>query len=115
MTSIDEQPWFPDQTRWNMVLANPHGIRHLAFDEHHGQWLRIYQNGAAQPLTAAEAILLRPSDVDTIIKISMIWYGRQGLQHPRGAQLIDEVAAGAKRVVLHFADLAGHPYTPSGP
>ncbi|MGX6607489.1 hypothetical protein ACWKSP_35995 [Micromonosporaceae bacterium Da 78-11] len=108
MTTIDEQPWFPDQTRWHTVLVNPHGIRHLAFDDQHGQWLRIYHDGTAQPMTAAEAIFLRPSDVDAIIKISMIWYGRQGLRHPRGGRLIDEVAAGAKNVILHFAERAGH-------
>lgn len=105
---MDEQPWFPNQNPGWTVLANPQGTRHLAFDDVHGQWLRIYQTGAAQPLTATEAIFLRPSDIDVIIKVSMAWYGSRGLQDPRGNQLIDEVAAGAKGLILHFAERAGH-------
>ncbi|WP_331756107.1 hypothetical protein OH791_38750 (plasmid) [Streptomyces anulatus] len=53
-------------------------------------------------------ILLRPSDVDQIIKFAMIWATRHAAD-PRSDALVDEVAAGAKAVVMHFAQAAQAP------
>ncbi|NUK10080.1 hypothetical protein HRW23_34920 [Streptomyces lunaelactis] len=50
----------------------------------------------------------RPSDVDQIIKFAMIWATRHAAD-PRSDALVDEVAAGAKAVVLHFAQAAQAP------
>ncbi|MDJ0347609.1 hypothetical protein QMK19_41095 [Streptomyces sp. H10-C2] len=47
-------------------------------------------------------ILLRPSDIDQIITFSMIWVKSHSTDL-RSNALIDELAAGAKGVVLHFA------------
>ncbi|MFB8027295.1 MULTISPECIES: hypothetical protein [unclassified Streptomyces] len=49
--------------------------------------------------TPATAILLRPSNVDQITKISMSWV-KNYLAHLRSSSLADEVAAGAKAAVL---------------
>lgn len=54
------------------------------------------------------AILLRPSDVDQIIKFAMIWATRDAAG-PRSDALVDEVAVGAKAVVLHFAQASQAP------
>lgn len=103
-----EQPWMPgpDDLPWTISLINPHGDRHLGFDDHEGRFCRLWQYLPPEPLTAGEAIMLRPSDTDQIIRVAMIW----ALEHPgdpRGPALVDEAAAGAKAVILHFAGLAG--------
>jgi hypothetical protein len=60
----DEQPWMPGpDAPWNVMLVNPQGTRHLAFDEQRGTWLRIFQDHREQPLLASEAVLLRPSEL----------------------------------------------------
>ncbi|MET7685769.1 hypothetical protein [Streptomyces sp. NPDC005423] len=51
---------------------------------------------------------MRPSDIDQIIKFSMIWV-KNHPTHPRSSDLSDELAAGAQAVVLHFAQAAQAP------
>ncbi|MFC4034741.1 hypothetical protein ACFO3J_25205 [Streptomyces polygonati] len=108
--SQQEKPWQPGpgDMPFTTNLINPHGDRHLSFNEEDGRFYRLWQHRAPEPLHAGKAILLRPSDIDQIIKFSMLWLER----HPgsqRGSDLADEVAAGAKAAVLHFAQAAQAP------
>ncbi|MFG3701591.1 hypothetical protein ACGF5C_27320 [Micromonospora sp. NPDC047620] len=107
MTTPQEQPWWPvDDDPNTIFLINPQGNRHLSFDNRTGTWWRLWQHQPAERLSADAAALLRPSDIDVIIKLSNTWI----LQHPdhqRAHQLTDELARGAKALVLHFAGLAG--------
>jgi hypothetical protein len=89
-----------------MFLINPQGTRHLSFDFRTGTWSRLWQYRPAESLGADGAALLRPSDIDSIIKISNVWVMRNPA-HPRASVLVDELARGAKALVLHFAGLAG--------
>lgn len=105
--SQSEHPWSPgpDDIPWTVALINPHGDRHLALNDQEGRFYRLWQHKPPQPLHTGEAILLRPSDIDQIIKCSMIWIiDHPG--HPRGYALSDEIATGAKAVVIHFAEQA---------
>lgn len=106
--SQPERPWVPDphDLPWTTHLLNPHGDRHLGFNDQEGRFYRLWQHQPPEPLHAGDAILLRPSDIDLIIKVAMIWV----IQHPtdpRSYAVSDEIAAGAKAAVLHFAGLAG--------
>ena len=71
--------------------------------------VRLWQKRSPQPIGGHDAILQRPSDIDTIIKWSLVWAAQHFSSSPRAAQLVDEVAAGAKIAVDHFAKLAGSP------
>jgi hypothetical protein len=105
----NERPWMPgSEVRWEMVLASPDGTRHLAFDSQRGTWLRIFQDRREQPLRASEAILLRPSDVDTVIKWTMVWCMGKGLGSDQASELVEDLANGVKVVISYFADRAGH-------
>ena len=53
---------------------------------------------------AGDAILLRPADIDLIIKVAGMWISSHP-GDPRGHELTDEVAAGAEAVVLHFSGI----------
>ncbi|GAB1639627.1 hypothetical protein [Krasilnikovia sp. MM14-A1259] len=107
MTTPEEQRWMPPHNDpKNILLINPHGTRHLSFDQRTGTWWRLWQHRPAEPVGADGAALLRPSDIDTIIKISNIWIMRNANQQ-RAHQLTDELARGAKALVLHYAELAG--------
>lgn len=102
-----EQPWLPgrDDIPWTTALINPLGDRHLTFDEDNGRFCRLWQHRPPEPLTAAEAIDLRPSDIDLIIKVALIWIiGHR--DDPRSYALADELAAGAKSVVMYFGKAA---------
>ena len=68
----------------------------------------VFQDRREQPLRASEAILLRPSDVDTIIKWTMVWCMGKGLGSDHASELVDDLANGVKVVILYFADRAGH-------
>jgi len=93
---------------WEMVLASPEGTRHLAFDRRQGTWLRIFQDRREQRLRASEALLLRPSDVDTIIRWTVEWCMGKGLGSDRATELVDDLANGVRVVILYFAERAGH-------
>jgi len=103
-----ERPWTPSpaQAPFAFILANPEGDRHLAFDEETGRWLRLWQHREPEPLHTGRAVLLRPSDVDSIIKISSVWSMRNAGAE-RADDLIDELAEGVRQLVLHFARAAG--------
>lgn len=106
--SQPEQPWRPgpDDIPWTTALLNPHGDRHLAFNDKEGRFYRLWQHQPPEPLHTADAILLRPSDIDQIIKCSMVWILKNPDQ-PRCYELGDEIAAGAKAAVMYFAKQAG--------
>lgn len=96
--AIQERPWVPGpKVPWRMVLINPEDDRHLAFES--GQWLRIFQDLRSQPLTPREAMALRPSDIDTIIR----WTVTHSRTNPgeQADRLIDEMATGV-RVLVHY-------------
>ncbi|MET9340305.1 hypothetical protein [Nonomuraea sp. NPDC003804] len=102
-----EEPWMPgpEDMPWTVNLINPHGERHLGFNDREGRFYRLWQHRAPEPLHAADAILLRPSDIDQIIKFAVVWM-KMNPDVPRSSELSDEIAAGAKAAVLHFAKLA---------
>ncbi|MDI5969431.1 hypothetical protein POF50_008765 [Streptomyces sp. SL13] len=110
MLSQPEQPWQPgpNDLPFTTHLINPHGDRHLGFNDVEGRFYRLWQHRPPEPLHTGDAILLRPSDIDQIIKFSMIWV-KNHPAHPRSSDLSDELAAGAKAVVLHFAQAAQAP------
>jgi hypothetical protein len=99
-----EDPWIPGRSDipWTVALINPHGDRHLAFNDREGRFYRLWQRRPPQPLHAGEAVLLRPSDVDHIIKTATTWIINNSA-HPRAYELSDEIAAGTKALVTHFA------------
>jgi hypothetical protein len=107
VTNPAEQPWAPvDSDPDSMLLLNPHGTRHLSFHQRTGTWWRLWQHRPAEPLGADDAALLRPSDIDVIIEVSCLWITAHP-DHQRAPELVDEIAAGAKALVVHFAGLAG--------
>lgn len=103
-----EQPWMPTAADipWTVAIVNPHGDRHLALNDQEGRFYRLWQHKPPQPLHAGEAILLRPSDINKIISYAIIWITNNP-GNPRCYELSDEVATGAKAVVMHFAEQAG--------
>ncbi|MGH3379212.1 MAG: hypothetical protein ACRDP6_31225 [Actinoallomurus sp.] len=103
-----EQPWMPghDDIPWTVALINPHGDRHLALNDQEGRFYRLWQHREPEPLHTGDAIILRPSDIDQIIKHAIIWITNHP-DHPRCFELSDEIALGAKTLVLHYAKQAG--------
>jgi hypothetical protein len=102
--TIQERPWMPGPNLpWRMVLANPEGDRHLAFES--GQWLRIFEDLRSQPLTPGEAMALRPSDIDTIIRWTVV-YGRTN-PGEQADSLIDEMATGVRVLVTYLITRGG--------
>ena len=99
-----EQPWIPgpDDMPFTITLLNPHGDRHLAFDTTEGRFYRLWQGKAPEPVLASDAIRLRPSDIDQIIKFAGIWVLSHASE-PHAKELFDEIASGAKATVRHFA------------
>lgn len=108
--TIDERPWMPEgtETSATYILANPAGTRHLAFDTEAGSWQRLWENAPPENISATMAILLRPLDIDHIIKVCGIWIVGHP-DHPHAYQLTDELAQGAKRAVEQLAQLSGRP------
>lgn len=108
--SQQEQPWEPGpkDLPFTTHLINPHGDRHLGFNDVEGRYYRLWQYKVPEPLHAGEAILLRPSDINLIISFAMIWV-RKHPADPRGYELIEEIAAGSKAAVMHFAQAAQAP------
>ncbi|MCX4774945.1 hypothetical protein OG322_40375 [Streptomyces sp. NBC_01260] len=105
--SQPEQPWQPgpNDLPFTTHLINPHGDRHLGFNDVEGRYYRLWQHKAPERLHTGDAIFLRPSDINQIISYAMTWV-RNHPDDPRGHELIDEVAAGAKGIVMHFATLS---------
>jgi hypothetical protein len=104
-----ETPWLPSKPEdlpFSLTLVNPHGTRHIGLNEKTGIWHRVWQNRPPEPLHTGEAVFLRPSDVDQIIKASMMWSAKNW-DKPRAGMLNDELAEGVKQLVLHYAAAAG--------
>ncbi len=106
--SRPERPWMPGphDTHVDFALINPEGDRHIGFVQRDGCWYRLWQGRQPELFKhAGEAILLRPSEIGEIIKISMAWVTAHP-GHPHGADLVDQIAAGAKTAVAHLAGLS---------
>jgi hypothetical protein len=105
---MTEARWVPGplDCPYDFVLLNPQGDRHLAFDTTAGQWYRLWQDRGPELLTAGQAVFLRPSDVDVITTQCIIWIADHGIPG-HGSDLADELAAGVKGLVLHYAQAAG--------
>jgi hypothetical protein len=99
-----EQPWIPGPADmpFTITLLNPHGDRHLAFDTTDGRFYRLWQHKPPEQVPASEAIRLRPSDIDQIIKTAGIWVLRHA-STPHAGELFDELASGAKETLMYFA------------
>jgi hypothetical protein len=73
----DVQPWAVQTHHFDgvdVILAGPAGVNHLGFNHADAQWLHLQQSGPPARITAGEAIMLRPADIDLIIRTS--WDGR---------------------------------------
>jgi len=106
-SQLAEDPWMPgpQDLPWTICLVNPQGDRHLGFNDEQGRFYRLRQHRQPEPLHTGDAILLRPSDIDQIIKVAVAWVARHPTD-PRSSVLCDEIAAGAKAAVLHFVGIA---------
>jgi hypothetical protein len=101
MQRSDEQPWAPGRdVPWQWTLLSPDGTRHLAFDN--GGWLRFFADRTVQPLSVGEAMALRPSDIDTIVRWTVMWSMNEGAGTDRSFELIDELANGTKALVVYL-------------
>lgn len=105
-----EQPWMPQgtETAATYILANPNGTTHLAFEDSAGNWQRIWQHAEPTTVTATEAILMRPLDIDEIIKVTCIWITGNP-DNPHAHELSNELAQGAKRALIRLAALLEDP------
>ncbi|MEU6672454.1 hypothetical protein [Streptomyces sp. NPDC046727] len=79
MLSQPEQPWQPgpNDVPFTTRLISPHGDRHPGFNDADGRFHRLWQHRRPGPLHTGDTILLRPSDIDQIIKFSMLWVKNQ--------------------------------------
>jgi hypothetical protein len=103
----EETPWVPGPQHlgdMQLILASPVGVNHLGFND--GQWFQLTQHAEATRISAADAILLRPSDIDQVIAVTCLWTLRHP-SDPRATQLIDGLGVGAKIAIRHLGDLAG--------
>ena len=110
MPGAGRPPWQPgpNDLPFTTHLINPQGDRHLGFNDVEGRYYRLWQHKAPERLHTGDAIFLRPSDINQIISYANDWV-RNHPEDPRGYELIDEVAAGSKAVVMHFAQAAQAP------
>lgn len=102
----DQRPWAVQPHHFDgvdVVLASPAGLNHLGFDHAGGRWFQLQQFGSPLPISAGEAIMLRPADINVIIKQSWGW-AQSHAGRPRCLELSDEISAGAKAVLMHFAN-----------
>ncbi len=116
MPTPPETPWQPDpnyllhlHNTW-IVLLSPAGRYHLALDDE-GQWWHLQPRGPQLLDNAGRAAQLRPSDVDLIIKMTMIWawksvVGDAAEMNVRVPDAIDALAAGVKQMVVTYAQQA---------
>lgn len=102
-----EQPWTPgpDHTDLDFTLVNPEGDRHIGMSLDEGRIYRIWQHSAPEPLHWGAAVLLRPTDVDTIVRWAALWIQRNP-ESPHCSAVADELAAGVKAAIDHFASKA---------
>jgi hypothetical protein len=101
-----ERPWIPGPGSHGMILLNPEGTCHLPFDTKQGAWFRLFENRPPQPLSISEAIRLRPSDVDSIIKWTMVWCLEKGRDTKRTGELIDDLADGMRVTISYLIRLS---------
>lgn len=102
----DEDPWIPVgpyHGPGRVMLVNPAGRGHLAFDN--GIWYRVRQSGV-QAISAQEALLLRPLDIDAILSLSHAWMIDRPASE-RALELSAGLTDGAKRVMVLLARAAG--------
>ena len=100
--SNEERPWTPGpEIPFQWVLVSPDGTRHLAFEK--GQWFRIYSDRTTERLSVTETMALRPSDIDTIIRWTVLWCMEAGVRNKRATELIDNLAEGARNLVVYLA------------
>lgn len=98
----DERPWMPGpDVPFQWILASPDGTRHIAFEK--GQWFRIYADRKTERLSVTETMALRPSDIDTIIRWTVLWCRDAGAGSKRANELIDDMADGARNLVVYLA------------
>ncbi len=105
----DVEPWTVQPHHVDgvdVILQSPAGVNHLGFNRARAQWLHLQRSGAPLRITAGEAIMLRPADIDVIISTSWGWALAHG-GDPRGYELSDEISAAAKAILMHFAQTAG--------
>ncbi|MFF8919096.1 hypothetical protein ACF08M_38830 [Streptomyces sp. NPDC015032] len=59
--SQQEQPWQPgpNDLPFTTHLINPHGDRHLGFNDDEGRFYRLWQHRQPEPPHTGDAILLR--------------------------------------------------------
>lgn len=97
--SVDYLASLPDQ---HMLLLSPSGRYHLMLDNT-GQWWHLVQNGTPDPIDAGRAAQLRPTDCDLVMKTTLIWAWKTGADEAAATTAIDELAAGIKNMVVHYA------------
>ena len=105
-----ERPWIPgpDLSSEEFVLINPEGTCHLLFDDQLGAWFRIFEDRTFQTLTASEAVFLRPGDVDTIIRWTMMWCLGEDRAPDHSYEIINDLANSVKAVFMYLANPADH-------
>ncbi|MDH6291864.1 hypothetical protein [Rhodococcus opacus] len=104
----DEPEWMPgpqyDPPAGGVLLMSPHGRGHLSFYE--GVWYRVRKDQQPDPITAGEAMSLRPLDLATIVNVSHGW-----MLHHAGSErawaLSDELKDGTQALVRTTLKLAG--------
>ena len=103
----DERPWKPGPNLpRKFVLVNPDGTRHLLFDDELGAWFRIFEDRSSQPLKPSEAVVLRPSDVGTILKWTMMWSLGEGRSKDHAYEMINDLADSIRVALMYLANLA---------
>jgi hypothetical protein len=90
-----------------MILLNPEGTRHLSFDPEQGVWYRLLEDDSPRELSVSEAVRLRPSDVDSIIKWTMLYCLRHSSESKHVNELIDDLADGMRVTISYLIQRAG--------
>jgi hypothetical protein len=96
--AIQERPWLLARgCRGGWYWSTPRATG--TWPSSWASWLRIFEDLTSQPLTPGEAMALRPSDIDTIIR----WTVAHGRTNPgeQADRLVDEMATGV-RVLVHY-------------
>ena len=99
---MDAWPSIRPTGRWCVADVATSG--HLSFYE--GVWYRVREDQPPSPITAGEAMSLRPLDVATIVNVSHGWMLHHA-QSQRAWALSEEVKDGAQALVRRTMQLAG--------